>query len=1022
MRYIFRSALIVVILLCALIAQNAYAGGSVGEFITEGVRGCQTDTNHLDLISDTGASYELAGSNQCRITDSGASFYTLTCINDTSYKTSWRACTDAEKAGKVQAPIFVIVANNYETGVRLYQSSPSYLTNKQHASLDTYPTYTIPNSINTISAEIVPWKNVSWGNYSYAFVVNSGDEAGVWRFNEYTVSNLVSNLYFNNSKTYNLNAGNFRGKYVTVYGFIRNNDGISEVPNMPVEVDDVVPMYFKFDLTNIYNTTAKPYISAPTNNQVLTNYPRRANLSWSSIDKAQTYDIEVACDICSYPVWSSVLKFNSVSTNYTTAALAGDNEFRTRVRAMFPGNIYGAWSDYVYFRYDTSQYCTDSDGGLNYAVRGDTKGKDEVTGVNSTYTDSCGYQVGSQDEYNGPFVAEKHCSNGVVHTQWYQCPNGCVNGACATPVDNSECSAICRTRLGTDGVCGGSEGDMQGSKYCSNNTQCVCKPLACSADSDCTKYNSHHKCTNNKCAYADCNTACRDFYGYESGTCGASDGVEVGSAFCKLSATQCKCYGKKEQNEGAIIAPYGSMKIGEKSIEVPWRTSITLTQNDVRSWGNGYATVAVDYRDKNYGTQTSAGYSNSLLFDGNSVSRQSASALKPGENRSHFALVQLPLSSGQHKLTLQADDANIAPVEQNNDFDISVWFQGFGLDDSNLPTCSDVRGGNVTFIVCAGYSVDHFWSGTRIKVTEHDGETAHVQLYNTSETETDLVLNEMERFDVSDKPGKYIEVTYLGVGAGNRALFRVNSNTTYDDRAEVKCGSRRGGDGTFLMCKNNIFTHTVSGVIYNFKTVTNKYILIKTGGKMTSKSIKINMGRSSVVVTKDGKYQVRVRYVGYSNKLGASVEFTTISAPVATGSVTYGVGVNDYPDHHNSNNSRNIANAYAIMYTVKLVNNEFIVTDYTIKSTGSGNNPGATFTIVPDQMVYFDGYKNYREAYIAANAKMRQSYGGNGVPPYKNFNNGENKLCQTNGTATDQYLHNDRYNNCSISLSTPYQD
>lgn len=105
-------------------------------------------------------------------------------------------------------------------------------------------------------------------------------------------------------------------------------------------------------------TLTTPTITAPTANQILTNYPRTAYLEWTAVNNAKTYEIEIACDVCTstQTKWLNPTTYTSTTNYYTTPALAGDNEFRFRVRALNPSYTTGSWSDYRYFRYDTSSY------------------------------------------------------------------------------------------------------------------------------------------------------------------------------------------------------------------------------------------------------------------------------------------------------------------------------------------------------------------------------------------------------------------------------------------------------------------------------------------------------------------------------------------------------------------------------------------------------------------------------------------------------------------------------------------
>lgn len=102
---------------------------------------------------------------------------------------------------------------------------------------------------------------------------------------------------------------------------------------------------------------ATPYITSPYSNQTLTNFPREAYISWTSIYGATKYEVEVACDVCSSTStkWLNPSTYTSTKNYLTTPALAGDNQFRVRVRAVDgANNIYSDWSSYVYFRYNTA--------------------------------------------------------------------------------------------------------------------------------------------------------------------------------------------------------------------------------------------------------------------------------------------------------------------------------------------------------------------------------------------------------------------------------------------------------------------------------------------------------------------------------------------------------------------------------------------------------------------------------------------------------------------------------------------
>lgn len=144
------------------------------------------------------------------------------------------------------------------------------------------------------------------------------------------------------------------------------------------------------------------------------------------------------------------------------------------------------------------------------------------------------------------------------------------------------------------------------------------------------------------------------------------------------------------------------------------------------------------------------------------------------------------------------------------------------------------------------------------------------------------------------------------------------------------------------------------------------------------------------------------------------------AGPVSN-AVSFGVGVNDYPDHRDPNKSRNIENAYVNMYTVQLnaAGTAFEMKGVEIKSTGAGANPGATFWIQPMQMVCFEGFKTWEDAVRGAIKKKNARW--TSPPPYKNFARGTNSLCQINFLRVNEPLQNDWNYACATSLSTPYQ-
>lgn len=103
-------------------------------------------------------------------------------------------------------------------------------------------------------------------------------------------------------------------------------------------------------------TLAAPTIIKPKADAILSNFPRRANILWTKVKGAAYYEVEIACDVCksSTTKWMDAKIYKMRKTSFMTPALAGDNEFRVRVRAVSTSGTAGHWSDYKYFRFDTA--------------------------------------------------------------------------------------------------------------------------------------------------------------------------------------------------------------------------------------------------------------------------------------------------------------------------------------------------------------------------------------------------------------------------------------------------------------------------------------------------------------------------------------------------------------------------------------------------------------------------------------------------------------------------------------------
>ena len=159
-----------------------------------------------------------------------------------------------------------------------------------------------------------------------------------------------------------------------------------------------------------------PTITYPASDAVLTNFPRTAYLTWSSITGATSYDVEVACDICvsSTTLYLSPTTYTSYYNYYTTPALAGDNNFRFRVRAI-NNSTPGTWSNYSYFSYNTAP-------ATRFIDKGNGTIYDTVSNLTWLKNANCFGSRNWDSAYSfANYLASGQCglSDGTVAGQWH---------------------------------------------------------------------------------------------------------------------------------------------------------------------------------------------------------------------------------------------------------------------------------------------------------------------------------------------------------------------------------------------------------------------------------------------------------------------------------------------------------------------------------------------------------------------------------------------------------------------------
>lgn len=175
----------------------------------------------------------------CRNAGYGFRDYSFSCISNKVYRVEWENCVSPT----AQASLASLTVINASTSAKLgAAANSSYQTlNKKYAAKQLL---TVQPSVNALQLS-VQTKNVTNTQYTYAFGW-ADSTTGQVNFNEALAKSIATNAQFDSSTSVNFPVTDFyRNRHVTVLAFMRNNDGVSRVPNMPVEVDDIIAVHLR---------------------------------------------------------------------------------------------------------------------------------------------------------------------------------------------------------------------------------------------------------------------------------------------------------------------------------------------------------------------------------------------------------------------------------------------------------------------------------------------------------------------------------------------------------------------------------------------------------------------------------------------------------------------------------------------------------------------------------------------------------------------------------------------------------
>lgn len=285
------------------------------------------------------------------------------------------------------------------------------------------------------------------------------DEGVVWKL-EAGVTNLVGNFILDDGNSYvtgvSINWTDYDGKcqakiivgdYSSDFSDIGNNvkkgfwsiNKVADRVKVKINLDSSDFYYCSKvkinSLTVWYNKTE----DAPTENSICTDSDGGLNYNIKGAVTAN-WAGELVSEMHTYEDWCDG---SSVVENYCSTDLVPGMNAAAGTSYVCPnGCSDGACKNATVSPVNVTRTCTDSDGGLNYNVKGDIVATGGSFSVPYTDVDKCGGpEVDGEVQEN--VLNEHYCNSDGPSNQLYTCPNGCSNGACvgvSTPLVN--CNSV----------------------------------------------------------------------------------------------------------------------------------------------------------------------------------------------------------------------------------------------------------------------------------------------------------------------------------------------------------------------------------------------------------------------------------------------------------------------------------------------------------------------------------------------------------------------------------------------------
>ena len=189
---------------------------------------------------------------------------------------------------------------------------------------------------------------------------------------------------------------------------------------------------------------------------------------------------------------------------------------------------------------------------------------------------------------------------------------------------------------------------------------------------------------------------------------------------------------------------------------------------------------------------------------------------------------------------------------------------------SHTRACGNSADNDGHFSACAGDKITHYPSNIIIFVKSYSSNYVDLRLTNANISNIRLYKDQPKTITTRDGDMKVtFEYDLQESIAPNRVMIQIDSEAF----SEV-CDNSAGDDGVYIVCKNDVITHYLSGITATVRSYNNRYINLRLTGAKKS-ILRVYKNQSRTITSSDEATQVTFTY-DYKDANGVAIKIDSV--------------------------------------------------------------------------------------------------------------------------------------------------